>query len=237
MNKNGTWSLDVLYKGFDDPKLQKDFEALEKVCERIIELSNNLSKENRGQVIETGLKLFEEFSLLIADIYGYASLMQTVDTTNTECNKVIERVIKLMNSTTVAETLFNEYIAATDDLETVISENDFLKVYEYKLLNIKKDSKYILDAKVEDALAKMDMCAGSAWSDQWQYITSTLKVDYDGETTTLSAIRNMAYDKDSKIRKAAYDAEIASYEKIKDAAAYSLNSIKMQTLTECQLRG
>ena len=119
MNKNGTWSLDVLYKGFDDPKLQKDFEALEKVCERIIELSNNLSKENRGQVIETGLMLFEEFSLLIADIYGYASLMQTVDTTNTECNKVIERVIKLMNSTTVAETLFNEYIAATDDLETV----------------------------------------------------------------------------------------------------------------------
>ncbi len=237
MNKEGTWSLDILYKGFDDPKLQKDFEALENVCESINAFAGDLSSDNRGLVIGQGLKLFEQLTLLISDIYGYASLMQTVDTTNVECNKVIERVIKLMNSTTVAETMFNEYVAATDNLDAVIAANEFLQVYEYKLMNIKKDSKYILDAKVEDALAKMDMCAGSAWSDQWQYLTSTLKVDYNGDTTTLSAIRNMAYDPDPAVRKAAYDAELASYEKIKDASAYSLNSIKMQTLTDCELRG
>lgn len=237
MNAEGKWSLDILYKGFDDPKLQRDFEELENICNTINEFAGSLNQDDRSATIEKGLKLFERLSLLVSDIYGYASLEQTVDTTNGQCNKVIERVIKLMNSTTVAETVFNEYIASTDNLESVIDENEFLKIYEYKLTNIKKDARYILDAKVEDALAKMDMCAGGAWSDQWQYITSTLKVDYNGDTTTLSNIRNMAYDSDPAVRKAAYEAELASYEKIKDAAAYSLNSIKMQTITECELRG
>ena len=237
MNKEGKWSLDILYKGFDDPKLQKDFEDLEKVCEDINTFAENLNNDDRGATIEKGLKLFEKLTLLISDLYGYATLEQSVDTTNGDCNKAMERVIKLMNSTTVAETVFNEYVAATDNLEEVIEGNEFLKIYDYKLKNIKKDSKYILDAKVEDALAKMDMCAGSAWSDQWQYITSTLKVEYNGEVMTLSAIRNKANDGDAAVRKSAYEAELASYEKIKDAAAYSLNSIKMQTITECELRG
>lgn len=237
MNKEGKWSLDILYKGFDDPKLQKDFEDLEKICEDINTFAENLNNDDRGATIEKGLKLFEKLTLLISDLYGYATLEQSVDTTNGDCNKAMERVIKLMNSTTVAETVFNEYVAATDNLEEVIEGNEFLKIYDYKLKNIKKDSKYILDAKVEDALAKMDMCAGSAWSDQWQYITSTLKVEYNGEVMTLSAIRNKANDGDAAVRKSAYEAELASYEKIKDAAAYSLNSIKMQTITECELRG
>lgn len=38
-------------------------------------------------------------------------------------------------------------------------------------------------------------------------------------------------------RKAAYEAELACYDKIKDSVAYALNSIKMQDISECELRG
>jgi oligoendopeptidase F len=95
----------------------------------------------------------------------------------------------------------------------------------------------ILSEDVETALAAMDMSGGSAWSDLQSYLTSSVKVDYNGETTTLSSIRNMAYDADPEVRKSAYEAEIAAYDKIKDAIAFSLNSIKMQDLSECKLRG
>ncbi len=237
MNNEGKWSLETLYKGFDDPQIEKDFEELTKYCKEVIELASDMPAENRGEVMTKALKLNEQIEVLIMKLYSFASLTQSTETTNPECSKMIERVIKLMNTTTIASTLFNKYVAATDNLQEIIDGSEFLKQYDYLLNNIKMDARYELNEEVEDALAKMDLCAGSAWNDQWQYITSTLKVDYNGEQTTLSAIRNLAYSPDAKVRKDAYEAELASYEKIKDACAFSLNSIKMQTLTNCELRG
>ena len=69
------------------------------------------------------------------------------------------------------------------------------------------------------------------------YLTSTVPVEYNGGITNLSAIRNLAYDPDPAVRKAAYEAEIACYDKIKAPVAYALNSIKLETISDCQLRG
>ena len=57
------------------------------------------------------------------------------------------------------------------------------------------------------------------------------------QTTNLSSIRNLAYDADPQVRKDAYEAELACYERIADPVAYSLNSIKLETISDCQLRG
>lgn len=62
-------------------------------------------------------------------------------------------------------------------------------------------------------------------------------MEYNGGVTNLSAIRNLAYDPDPAVRKSAYEAELACYDKIKDSVAFALNSIKMQVINECQVRG
>ena len=69
------------------------------------------------------------------------------------------------------------------------------------------------------------------------YLTSTLEVDYRGETITIPEVRNLAYSGDSSVRKDAYEAELKAYEKIKDAISYSLNNIKTQVNTVGDLRG
>ena len=105
------------------------------------------------------------------------------------------------------------------------------------LHSIQEDGRYLLSDDVEEVLSKMDISAGQAWETMQSYLTSTLEVDYDGKTTTLSQIRNLAYDSDKKVRKRAYEAELAAYAKVRDAIAFSLNNIKAQVLTECELRG
>ncbi len=105
------------------------------------------------------------------------------------------------------------------------------------LSNIKKDAKYLLSDEVEDVIAKLNLSAGSAWSNMQGYLTSILEADYDGEKLTNPQIRNLAYSEDPEVRKKAYEAEIKSYEKIKDAVSYSLNNIKSQVNTICDLRG
>ena len=83
----------------------------------------------------------------------------------------------------------------------------------------------------------MDISGASAWSQQQGHLTSSVTVDFRGQTTNLSAIRNMAYDADPAVRREAYEAELACYPKISDAVAFSLNSIKLQVINECELRG
>ena len=86
-------------------------------------------------------------------------------------------------------------------------------------------------------MARMELSGGSAWSEMQQYLTSTVPVTYRGEQTNLSAIRNMANDPDAAVRKDAYEAELNCYERIADPVAYALNSIKLETITDCELRG
>ena len=52
------------------------------------------------------------------------------------------------------------------------------------------------------------------WGKLFDYLTSTLKVDYEGEVITLPAVRNLATSEDKEIRKKAYEAELASYDKL-----------------------
>ena len=42
---NSEWSLDILYKGFDDPKFSEDLTSFEKKAKELDELSKTLSHE------------------------------------------------------------------------------------------------------------------------------------------------------------------------------------------------
>ena len=46
---NSEWSLDVLYKGFDDPKFSEDLTSFEKKAKELDELSKTLSHENEKE--------------------------------------------------------------------------------------------------------------------------------------------------------------------------------------------
>ena len=131
----------------------------------------------------------------------------------------------------------NRYVAEIEDLDACIEQDALLKEYSYLLHTIKEDSKYLLSDDVEEVLSKMNISGGEAWANLQEYLTSIVEVDYKKEATTLSQIRNMAYDSDPQVRKSAYEAELKAYDKIRDAVAFSLNSIKAQVLTECELRG
>ena len=60
---NSEWSLDVLYKGFDDPKFSEDLTSFEKKAKELDELSKTLSHENEKEDLLQIVKVLEEFEL------------------------------------------------------------------------------------------------------------------------------------------------------------------------------
>ena len=231
------WSLDVLYSGFDDPKFQSDVKEMDNYIKAYDELASSLGTKDEKTTLTEILKLRESYQIHLMRLYNYCSLLQSTETTNPNCASYIGQLMQKDNATTKAATLMEKYIANVADLDSVIGDDSFLNEYSYLLHEIQKASKYLLNEDVEEALSRMDISGGTAWSDLQSYLTSTVKVDYNGTETTLSGIRNMAYESDPAVRKAAYEAEIAAYDKIKDAVAFSLNSIKMQDISACQMRG
>ncbi len=231
------WSLDVLYSGFDDVKFQNDLNKLDELIEKQIAFAASLGEKDARSTTKEALVSIENFRKTFFTLIEYCSLRQSADTNDGEAVSYYGRIVQKYNNVAKASVTIDKYLGTLENLDEVIGDDELLNDYAFYLHELQKDMKHYLSEEVEEALSIMDMSGASAWSDLQSYLTSSVKVDYNGESTTLSSIRNKAYDADPEIRKSAYEAELAAYDKIKDAIAFSLNSIKMQDLSECKLRG
>lgn len=234
---NEVWNLDPLYKGFDDPAFDADMGKLRELAAQVCEFAAKLPETQPLEGLRQGVRLMEELTQLINRLGGYASLRQSADTRNTECGSKLGQVMQIASSCAGADAAFREWAAKLPDLEELLERDEVLREYRYFFHNIRLDASHLLGAKGEEIAARLGLSGGNAWADLQGYLTSTVKVSYRGEVTNLSAIRNMAYDPDPAVRKDAYEAEIACYEAIKDPVAHALNAIKLETISDCALRG
>lgn len=231
------WSLDVLYKGYDDEAFRNDFKKMDTLIQRCTQAADQLSHTDETAALHSMLSLLEEFHTLADRVGHFISLKQSTNTSDGRTVSLMNQFSQKFSGITKANARFNCYVAEIEDLDACIEQDALLKEYSYLLHTIKEDSKYLLSDDVEEVLSKMNISGGEAWANLQEYLTSIVEVDYKKEATTLSQIRNMAYDSDPQVRKSAYEAELKAYDKIRDAVAFSLNSIKAQVLTECELRG
>lgn len=235
MNKE--WSLVELFKSYDDPKFQEAFTNIDALIPQYKAAVKELKKENAAEGIRKVLELDEKLQVAIELPFLFCNLNQSTNTLDAQAAAYQEKLMMKASSMSAANTEFGNFIKSLDNLDEMIASDELLTEYSHRLHRTKERADYLLAPAVEEAIAKFDLSGASAWSTLQSYLTSTVKVDYKGETVTLSAIRNMAYSKDQEVRKSAYEAELAAYDKIKDSIAFSLNNIKQQVLTTCELRG
>ncbi len=234
--KKGEWSLAELYGGYDDPKFTADAAELDRLIERSDELSKALSGDPRENLHRI-LDLWEQLTELSSKLMLYVSLRQSACTTDEKASSLMDQFSGKFSRLAAPETLIKQYIAGLEDLDALIEADGLLKEYGFMLRNIKEDARYLLDARCEEIISLYENSGSSAWSNLQSYLTSTVPVKYRGETITLSDVRNLAYDPDPQVRKDAFHAEIDCYDRIKDAVAFSLNSIKLEVLNRCRLKG
>lgn len=234
---NKVWNLDPIYTGFDDPAFEADFTMLKKKVDEYVEFADKLAQIDSAEGLHRGIALDEQITDLVNKLAGYASLRQAADTRNPEAGSQMGRIMSALSALAAPDAAFKDWAAKLPNLMELVKADPFLADYEYLFSNMEESSKYLLPGRCEEIMAKMSLSGADAWSDMQQYLTSTVPVTYRGNTINLSSVRNLAYDADPQVRKDAYEAEIAAYDRIKDAVAYALNSIKLETISDCQLRG
>lgn len=239
INMKTEWSLDILYKGYEDPNFINDIDKLTNLSREMDDLSQTLFEQNKEyeSILLTCIKYLEEYEVLASKLLYYVTLKQSTNTSDNDTVNFMNRINRIMSNTIKSETMIKKFISHIPNLLEIIKTNKKLNEYYFLFLEMKEDSKYLLKDEVEEVIAKLNLSSGLAWNRMQENLTSNLLVPFKENIITLPEVRNLAYSDDATTRKEAYEAELSSYDQIKDAISFSLNNIKLQVNTICNLRG
>lgn len=234
---NAEWSLDEIYKGFLDPQYHKDLKEAGQLIAKAKELLNQTAALGWKEKTEQILKANEEVRELLGKLEVYVELHQSANTQDGEVMGQYSKILKRFSEYSSVEAASCKVLAEIPDIDMLTQESELIKEYEFFLKENQENAKYLLSDEAEELISDMNTTGGGAWENLFTLLTSTVKVDFRGKEVTLSQIRNLAYSSDEKERKEAYEAELASYEKIQDSVAFALNQIKNQFSMVCERRG
>lgn len=226
---NMTWNLETLYRGYDDPKYQKDYEELVNTISKINDIKEKLSIENAKNVIEEELKLEEKLNSLALELFTYSSLRSSTNVNDTDALMQMAKLQMVLNGTVESSVAFGKFLLEVD-LEKLASQSELIKTYLFVLSNQKESASHMLSEKEEKLASELSLVGSSSWSDLQSNLTSNLMIKVEGfdEKMPLSAVRNLAYSHDAIVRKNAYNAELEAYKQIDSSVAMALNNIKRE---------
>ena len=211
---NEVWNLSVIYEGFEDPGYEKDLALLKEKAAAYAACTGALTDGDALEALKRCIALEEELTGLANKLAEYAMLRQSADARDAQAGSQIGRIMAVVSSLAAPQAAFKDWASKLPNLMELVTSDDTLKEYTFLFENLAKSSRYLLSNQAEAVMAKMQLSGGNAWSDLHGYITSTVPVTYRGKTINLSAVRTLAYDPDHQVRKDAYEAELACYERI-----------------------
>lgn len=224
------WQLDDLYSAYDSQEFIRDWKKLEDFKLRLEALDLADNKEAIKEII----RMKEEFTIISRKIGSFISLNLSTNTSDSTHTNFRARYGQIISNLTKIMTRIDLFLG---NIKTDLSQDDYLADYSFALQELANKAQHTLSEDLEEVIAKLDISAGHAWSNLHTFLTSRVEEEIDGQTYTLSEIRNLAYEADGDVRKKAYEAELAMYDKIKDPIAFSLNNIKKQVNTITDLKG
>ena len=234
---NYEWALSPIYAGLEDPAYETDVKQLEAAVDNFAKIVADAKEKAAEEVAEAILVQEEEIMILLYKLEGYLSLRQSVESENGDVMAQLNRIMRIYSGVMATEAAAQKILAKIDDVDALAKNSEVVAAYSFMLKETKEKAKHLLSDDVEEMISSMDMTGGSAWAQLQSYLTSVVKVDYDGKQITLTEARNLANSPDAAVRKAAYEAELAAYAKIDDALAFALNNIKNQVTMLSAKRG
>jgi pepF/M3 family oligoendopeptidase len=238
--------MSVVFPGLDSAEFASEFNAF---TAQIAELECLFASHNVRDHPETA-PTSASFETVVAALNPLLERSQTLQA-------YITSFVATDSRNTLAQARLSEYLQATIklgqlttrltawlgsfDLEAGSLHSETVKTYAYLIQRAQIKARHLLSPGEEDLVAELNPSGGSAWgrlyNDLSSQITVTLEVDGQIQTLPISATRNLAYDPDETVRRAAYEAELTAWQAHAIPLTAAMNSIKGQVLTLARRRG
>ena len=119
---NREWSLDVLYKGYDDPKFDADQKELDELLKEFTKQMEDLHRDPK-EFLKESLLLQQQITAKAHDLFSFAQLQQSVNTSDSVSTAVIGILANKLSLMAVPSTALTQYIAGLEDLDALIESD------------------------------------------------------------------------------------------------------------------
>ncbi|MEJ7652388.1 MAG: M3 family oligoendopeptidase [Chloroflexia bacterium] len=243
------WDMTVVYPALSSPEFEAGFVSVVGAIERLEALfdEHNVAKQESVPVTAETVAAFdavangfntvlEEVGTLSAYVYSFVSTDSRDDQAQARLSELEQHTVRLSQ----LDTRFTAWIGSLD-VEALIGASSTASDHAYALRRAKVEAAHQMSPVEEEIATELNLSSGSAWTKLHNNIASQLavSVEIEGETRVLpmSMVRNLAQDPNRETRRAAYEAEIAEWERSAVPLAAALNSIKGQVNTLSRRRG
>lgn len=224
------YSLVEIYPSYESTEFQNDFKRIDSLFAEF----DKIKLEDNIDCVKSVIKKLEEINTTIFRLFTYIELNQAINTTDEKTTYYSNNLSAKLSDYAKTFTIIDKFLGS---ITCDITQDEYLKQYEFFFKNKKEALKHVLPEDIEEVIAKMKLSSSNAWEFMFNFLTSKASVEFRGEEKTLSEIRNLAYSEDAQTRKEAFYSELKLYDSIKDSIAFSLNNIKQEVNTTSKMRG
>lgn len=243
IDKLPRWDLSVFFPAVDSPELRAAIEQLIVDIDGLVAAVTALAADMTGgnaltddqvhaidALIYRFNALLDEYETIEAYLYGFIATDSRDDDAQALHSELEQRALPLNK---VYPVLISW--VGTIDLDDLIARSVVARDHAFTLRRYQVMSRHLMSTAEEQLAAELHLSGGSAWEKLHSNVTSQLEVTFeqDGETRLIpmSDLRNLAYDQDRDVRRRAYEAEVAAWERAAVPLAASLNGIKGESIT------
>jgi pepF/M3 family oligoendopeptidase len=137
-------------------------------------------------------------------------------------------------------TRFTAWVGSLD-VEALMAQSEMARAHGFALRKAKTSAAHLMSPAEEALYAELNLSGGAAWGKLHGNVTSQLSVPIEigGEVqeTPMSVARTLAFEPNRDLRRRAYEAELAGWERVSVPLAAALNSIKGQVNVATARRG
>ena len=224
------YSLVEIYPSYESAEFQNDFKRIDSLFAEF----DKIKLEDNIDCVKSVIKKLEEINTTIFRLFTYIELNQAINTTDEKTTYYSNNLSAKLSDYAKTFTIIDKFLGS---ITCDITQDEYLKQYEFFFKNKKEALKHVLPEDIEEVIAKMKLSSSNAWEFMFNFLTSKASIEFRGEEKTLSEIRNLAYSEDAQTRKEAFYSELKLYDSIKDSIAFSLNNIKQEVNTTSKMRG
>ncbi|MDY0019991.1 MAG: M3 family oligoendopeptidase, partial [Anaerolineae bacterium] len=245
------WNMQVVYPGLDSAEFEASFQEMVQAIDRLVTFFD----EQAIMLRETSLPItpstaatfeqaLEQINILGRHIHLLDSYITSFTTTDSRdmlaqsrCSQLQKQQVRFSQ----LQTRFTAWIGSLKDVEALIAASAPAREHAHALHRAVIEATHLMSPAEEALAVELRLTGGSAWAKLYHNFTSQITTEVvlptGPQRLPMTAIRNLAFDPDRKVRQAGYEAEIAAWEANALPIAASLNSLKGEMLALSRKRG
>ena len=243
------WDLSPIFPSLKSPEFEAAFQRIAPDIQAASELFDRLGV-GEAQNVPIDPATISAFELVIDQLNSVTERIETlgayisghvaVNSLDTEAQG---RYSQFQEDTVKFAQLLPQFTAwvGAMNIDALLEQSAVAREYAFFVRHTAEMAAHLMPAAEEKLAAELTVTGAGAWgklySDVWSQLQVPITLDSEQKALPMSAVRNLAFDADASVRKAAYDAELAMWQATSVPLAAAMNSIKGQVNTLSRRRG